>query len=329
MAKKSLFSRQTFAYKSAAMALFAAVVLMVLEHQNPKRTDGLRALAHAGMSPIYTVAEKLRFTGERAGLNLQSKESIHRENLALKAKLVQANFYLQKYAEMNAQNARLRGVLSAPAPVDGRVELAQVIGIDNNPLRQILVLNKGLNQGVYVGQTVLDDSGLMGQIINAYANSSRVMLLSDSQHAISVRMARTGLRAVLAGNGDSGSLDLQYVPNTADIQVGDKLVSTGLGQRFPEGYAVGEVSFVDHEGKYDFIKVRVKPEAQLYDSHYVLLHFPSNPIKLKRRLVRDNAVVLDDDVLLEADFAADHISNTTGEVELVDPPSEGAEEPTE
>lgn len=317
----SLFSKQSLAFKSVLLALFLALFFMVLEKQQVEASAKVRSAVHAAMSPIYTVAEKLRFTGSSFGMVLDSKQQLHRENLALKAELAQANLYLQKYAELSAQNARLRGVHDAPAPVDGRLEVAQVIGIDSNPLRQILVINRGKRQGVYVGQTVLDEAGLMGQVINAYSDSSRIMLLSDTQHAISVKVKRTGLRAIAAGSGDSGMLDLRYVPNTADIQVGDKLVSTGLGQRFPVGYAVGEVSFINRAQKGSFTQVQLKPAAKLSDSSYALLLRSAKPIKLTRKIDAQDDVMLNDDMLLEADFAADHQSNTTGEVVVAAKPS--------
>lgn len=307
----TLFSKQQLALKSTGLALFAAIVFMVVDKQNPDLTAGIREHVHAAMSPLYGIAEKTRYAQVSVSDTFTTKESLQRENIALKAKLAQANTYLQKYADLSAENARLRGLLNAPTALDGRVDIAAVIGIDNNPLRQTLVLNRGKNHGMYVGQTVLDEAGLMGQLINVYPNNSRAMLISDAQHSLAVKVKRTGMRAVVSGNGDSTSLNLQYVPNTADIQVGDKILSTGLGQRFPAGYMVGEVSYVDHIGKHEFLEVRVKPSANLQDDKYVMLLSPTKPIRLnKPQPLPEDGVIFSEDILLEADFAADHQSNT-------------------
>lgn len=307
----ALFSKQQFAFKSTVLALFVAAVLMVVDSQNSALLFGVREQIHAAMSPLYGVAEKTRYTKESVRAALTTKTSLRRENIALKAKLAQANAYLQKYADLSAENARLRGLLDAPLAVDGRTDIAAVIGVDNNPLRQILVLNRGRNHGVYVGQTMLDEAGLMGQIINVYPNNSRAMLLSDVQHSIAVTVQRTGQRAIVTGSGDSGSLHLQYVPNTADIQVGDNIVSSGLGQRFPSGYMVGRVSYIDRIGKSEFIKARVKPSSNLQDDSYVMLLSPNKKIRLNKPVLHpDDAIVFSEDVLLEADFAADHQANT-------------------
>lgn len=307
----TLFSKQKLALKSTGLALIVAAIFILLD--NPEITAGVRERVHAAMSPLYSIAEKTRYAQESTSRVFSTKQSIERENIALKAKLAQANVYLQKYADLSAENARLRGMLNAPKAVDGRAEIAAVIGIDNNPLRQIIVLNRGKNHGAYVGQTVLDEAGLMGQIINVYPNNSRAMLLSDSQHAIAVKVKRTGQRAVVTGNGDSSSLMMQYIPNTADIQVGDQVVSSGLGQRFPAGYTIGEVSYVDRIGKHEFLKIRVKPSANLQDDKYVMLLFPNQPIRLtKPELNPEDAIIFGEAVMPEVDFAADHQSNIIG-----------------
>lgn len=119
-----------------------------------------------------------------------------------------------------------------------------MIGTDADPLRHIIVINRGSNNKLKVGQTVLDDMGIMGQIIDVYPHSSRVMLLSDKEHSLSVRLEHTGMRAIVSGTGDLGRLKMEYVPTSANIKVGEKVYSSGLGQHFPAGYLVGTVSNV-------------------------------------------------------------------------------------
>lgn len=329
-----IFSKQKLAIRSTVIALFVAVLFMIIDTQKPELTLPIREKVHAAMSPIYAVAETSRFSKEKVKTTLTSKNSIIRENQALKAKLAQANVFLQKYASLSAENAQLRGLLEYPTPVDGRVEIVSVIGIDNNPLRQILVLNRGKKHGVYVGQTLLDQSGVMGQVINVYGTSSRAMLLSDGDHSISVKIERTGVRAVVTGNGDNGSLDLQYVPNTSDLQVGDQIVTSGLGQRFPAGYSVGVVSHIDRVNKHEFIKAKVKPSAKLTADNYVMLLYPNQKIemqvpddyfenlekerlakveaqnKLNKQLAKDPAKAKQVPQEELADTRADHQSNT-------------------
>ena len=180
---------------------------------------------------------------------------------------------LQKLSELSAENTRLRGLLNTPLIIDGRMEIAEVIGTDADPLRHIIIINRGSSSQLRVGQTVLDDQGIMGQIINVYPHSSRVMLLSDKEHSLSVRLESSGMRAIVTGTGDLGRLKMEYVPTSANIKVGDKVYSSGLGQHFPAGYLVGTVSKVMRHNTGEFAQIDVKPAAQLAGGHHVVVLF--------------------------------------------------------
>jgi rod shape-determining protein MreC len=195
----------------------------------------------------------------------------------MQAELLQARVRLQKLAELSAENTRLRGLLNTPLIIDGRMLISEIIGADSDPMRQILVINKGHMDGLLEGQTVLDDKGVLGQIVEVYPHSARVMLLSDKEHSVSVRVERTGMRGIVSGIGDSGQLLMQYVPNTADINVGDKVVTSGLGERYPAGYPVGTVSAVSRHSSGEFATVYVKPLAQLGGGQHVVVLF-SEPL---------------------------------------------------
>src|SRR5699024_4537749 len=148
---------------------------------------------------------------------------------------------VQKLAVLPPDNPRFRQLLNAAAEFNTKVLTAQIIGIDPDPSRQEVVVNKGTNDNIQVGQAVLDAKGLLGQVVEAGASFSRVLLVTDSSHALSVQINRNGVRAILAGIGQVDKLRLMYVPTTADVEVGDLLVSTGLDQRYPRGYPVGKI----------------------------------------------------------------------------------------
>ena len=135
---------------------------------------------------------------------------------------------------------------------------AEIISIDPNPNHRVFTLNKGLREGVTVGLPVLDAKGIMGQIVESTARLSSLMLISDSRHAIPVRVVRTGDRAILTGMGDNSRLRLDYLPESADIKVGDELVTSGLGDSFPAGYPVAMISDVKHQQGSEFTEAYAK-----------------------------------------------------------------------
>lgn len=266
-----LFSEQPIFAKKAAALLMVALVLMLLDASNPKWFQRVRALSHASMQPIYQLSLIPSFAGDWADGHLSSKEALRRDNLRLQAELTQARARLQSHDYLLAQNARLTGVLNVTEATNHEMMVAKVIGTDTNPLKQIVVLNKGTHDGVQIGQTVIDENGILGQILSAYPNTSRLLLITDEQQSVAVTVARTGQRAMVTGGGTPNSLSLDYIFKTSDVKVGDELISSGLGGRIPAGYKIGVVQSIDDTRTDNFADIAVKPAANFLNSSFVLI----------------------------------------------------------
>jgi len=126
---------------------------------------------------------------------------------------------------------------------------------------------------------VLDDKGLIGQTTHVGPWSVEVILITDPEHAVPVRVERTGLRTIAVGAGDTTSLALPYLPGNADLKVGDLLVTSGLGGVFPEGYPVARVTEVHRDAVQPLAQVRAAPLAHVdSDSEVMLVWFrPDHP----------------------------------------------------
>lgn len=268
--QKPLFIRMTIGF------LVGALILMLLDSKNPEWFAPLRGFSHASMQPIYQVSVGPSYAMEYAQGSLHSKEALRRENIRLQTELLQARAKLQRQDYLLAQNARLKGILSTTLSNQHDLLLAQVIGTDSNPLKQVVILNKGKNDGIEIGQTVIDENGILGQIINTYANTSRLLLITDEQQSVAVQVARTGQRAMVSGGGMPDSLNLDYIFKTADVKVGDELISSGLGGRIPAGYKVGTVSSIDTTRTDNFADIKVTPSADFLRSSYVLVLKPKD-----------------------------------------------------
>lgn len=213
----------------------------------------------------------------RAWNNLSAQFTSHSELLAenekLKAEALLMERRLQRLAALTEQNVRLRELLNSAALVDDEVLVSELIGVDPNPFTHRIIIDKGSRDGVFLGQPVLDARGLMGQVVEVMPYSSRVLLITDSNHNVPVQVNRNGLRVIASGTGNPESLELRHVADTADIKEGDLLVSSGLGQRFPAGYPVATVKEVIHDTGQPFAIVRAVPTAALNRSRYLLLVF--------------------------------------------------------
>ncbi|MBI43272.1 rod shape-determining protein MreC [uncultured Marinobacter sp.] len=238
------------------------------------RLSQVRSTIATGLAPVYWLGNApYQFADWASGLFV-SKDELQQENEDLRARLLILERRALKYAALAAENNELRRLMNSAEVLDDRVIVAEVVGVSPDPYSHEVVINKGLRDGVTPGQAILDAHGLMGQVVQASQLTSRVLLLSDSSHAVPVEVVRNGLRAILLGTGNPDALDLVHVPDTADIREGDLLVSSGLGGRFPRGYPVAEVSRISKEPGEPFVSIQATPKAELNQSRLVLVVFP-------------------------------------------------------
>lgn len=195
------------------------------------------------------------------------------ENKQLTARNLVLELKMQRLSALEAENVNLRELLNASEQIDGRVLVTSVIALDPDPFSQQVLINKGGEDGVFIGQPVLDAYGLLGQVIDVLPYSALVMMIADANHAIPVQVNRNGVRSIAVGTGALDELELTHVSTTADIVEGDLLVSSGLGERYPRGYPVATVTKVENVPGQSFAVVKAKPSAHLDRSRYLLLVF--------------------------------------------------------
>ncbi|WP_266097069.1 rod shape-determining protein MreC [Marinobacter salinisoli] len=242
------------------------------------KLSSVRSTLGTALAPVYWLGNAPQeFSDWFSGLFV-NKEDLQQENEDLRARLLILERRALKYAALASENNELRRLMNSSEVLDDRTILAEVVGISPDPYSHEIVINKGLRDGLREGQAVLDAHGLMGQVVQTSQITSRVILVSDSSHAVPVEVVRNGLRAILLGNGNTDTLELVHVPDTADVQEGDLLVSSGLGGRFPRGYPVAEVSRITKEPGEPFVSIEAAPRAELNQSRLVLVVFsPVDP----------------------------------------------------
>ncbi len=228
------------------------------------------------VTPLHYVAELPGRGLDVVGGLFESRNQLQRENARLQEQLLIQQYQLQKLEHLTAENRRLNELLNASTAVKEDVVRVEMVGESPDPFAKRILIGKGSTDGVYIGQAVFDAYGLMGQVVEVAPLTSWVLLITDPQHATPVQINRNGMRAIASGTRDSlHLLNLDNIPNTADVQVGDELVTSGLGERFPAGYKVGVVSSVTNDPGKPFATVVVNPTAQIDRSRNLLLAFDS------------------------------------------------------
>ena len=266
----------------ARFLLFSVVslALMVLDH----RDDHLSRLRQAFSVLVYPIQMSVNLplkSWQWASISFADRAELLSENAELKVEQLSYNVRLQRMAALEAENTRLRAILDSSARVGDRVLVAQILAVDLDPYRQRFWINRGLGDGVFVGQALLDANGVAGQIVRVEPFTSEAVLISDADHAVPVSVNRNGLRTIVVGTGDSGRLSLPYLTNSADIMPGDLLVSSGLGGVFPSGYPVGWVLDVHRRPGQSFAEVIAEPAAELDRDREVLLVWTPEDIEQK------------------------------------------------
>lgn len=233
--------------------------------------DGVRGWLMAGAEPIQRLAAlpaqlwRGVSEGTRSRSDMQNELALlGQENLLLKAQM-------QTFWSLQEENRRLRAALNAAQPMEQDFLLAETIPVEGDARRQLVLVNRGSQDGVFVGQAALMAEGLLGQVLHVGPRTAEILLLTDDTHALPVRIARTGQRAIAQGTGDGGRMEILYLPNNADVLEGDVLVSSGLGGIFPAGYPVATVSTITESAGGDFASISARPLAPVDDVREVLL----------------------------------------------------------
>jgi rod shape-determining protein MreC len=257
--------------------LAMAMVLMVLDHRNGWLWR-LRYATAIVVDPVYHLASLPADGMHALSVAFADRRMLTEQNQRLREDLLLANAKLNRMAAVAQQNQRLKELLDTQHSLDLHVQMARVIGVDLGAYRHRMMINLGARDGIKPGQPVIDAHGVMGQIIDVLPNSASVMLVTDPDHAMPVVVERTGLRTIAYGSRTGEQLTLPTVPMAADIRAGDKLLTSGLGGRFPEGFPVGEVTNVGPAASGMFLEAKANTSADLDRSDEVLvLHDLAEP----------------------------------------------------
>ena len=250
--------------------LALTIALVILDHRGGWLSQ-VRAQANVVTQPLWWLAGLPGRLTTRVQDDAATRTGLIEENRRLRNEMLVANARLARLQTAAADNAQLRALLGVKTARGLDVQLAPILDIDLAPGRQRLVLDAGSRAGATVGQAVIDAGGLMGQIIETTPAHATVLLLTDPDHAVPVVVARNGVRLIVYGRGRSDLLELADVPLNSGVQVGDMLVTSGLGGRFPAGFPVGKVAALRPDDSHAFLVGDVTPAARLDRGRDVLL----------------------------------------------------------
>ena len=272
-----MFGKTSSPIRQLLTVVLAAGSLMVVDSYTTWLSP-LYKVADNVVRPLYWITNIPEGIQDWGKISVISRGVLEQDNLRMQQESLIHLGQLQRMSELAAENVRLRQLLNATELLMDSVLVTEVIGVSPNPRGHTVTIDRGRDDGVYVGQPLLDAEGLMGQITTVYSGHSIALLITDSTHALPVQVLRNGVRSIAEGVSDFNRMTLRFVSPTADIIEGDQLVSSGLGGLFPVGYPVGVVTSIKQKPGAIFVDIDVDPSAQLDRSRHLLLVFTTGDL---------------------------------------------------
>jgi len=252
------------------LVLICSGALIFFDHKMAS-FETARGYLQSLVSPLQYIANTPKLLMTWGSANLITRQQLMTENDQLRE---QQLFFHEQTMELDIvrrENQRLRLLLASPVRGETKKVFAEILSVDSDPYSLQVVINRGANDGVVEGQPVIDEKGVVGQILHVGANSSRVLLLSDITHAVPVRVKRNGLRLIASGSGMVDRLVHNFVTKSDDVKEGDLLVTSGLGGKYPEGYPVSRVTSIRTDESREFARIYSQPVAEIDRLRYMLL----------------------------------------------------------
>ena len=192
---------------------------------------------------------------------VDSQGNLARENADLRLQHSNYAIQLQQLEVLKLENTQLRKLSDVSEHADYPMQMAEIVYVERDIFKRKVFVDKGSQKNVLAGQAVIDETGVIGQVTRVYPWLSEVTLITDKDHAVTIQIMRTGLRAVVFGSGDISTLSLRYMPSSSDIQIGDVLVTSGIDGTYPPGIPVAKIIRIERDPAYPFAQVLCSPQA--------------------------------------------------------------------
>lgn len=248
----------------------AAIALMIADHRFRALETvrlSLSVLAH----PVQQLAALPSQALGRVADYFANQDRLLRENQELKARVLEQSAAAQETRLLRAEQEHLLAMSPAKSRYATGGMLAEVLYSARNPFTRKVVIDKGLKDAISSGMPVIDGQGVVGQVTNVGTFTSEVTLVTEKDQSVPVMLVRNGLRAIAVGSGKDGSIDVPFMPVSADIQNGDVFVTSGIDGTYPPGLLVAQVTSVEKNAAYVFAKIAAKPAAGVVSHRYVMV----------------------------------------------------------
>ena len=265
------FRQNQFTPLKLLFYLTLSIIFLVLDN-NYAISNKVRFNTSYIIEPIYTISAWPSSIYNNISKHFDSKKDLIKKNELLEKKIIIQSGIIQKIPSLQKENKRLKELLNSSTTTNSlKILIAELIKVNLSPFSNKLIINKGKENNLYLGQVAIDSLGLLGQVSEINKDFSVITLISDPGHALLAVNARTNKRIVVSGIGDNRKLKAIYIPLNEDVKQGDILITSGLDNIFPEGYLIGQITKVEKNLNQNFQDVDIVPSSSLSSNREVML----------------------------------------------------------
>lgn len=257
------FVRRNRIVLTSGFLLVFSLLLVSASLRAPRPRDPLSVMLLEGMRPLQLLVSGSERALAQVWNNYVNLVGVRAENEALKGRIRQLEDDARQVAQLREANQRLSELLGFRAGLEGQAQVAQVSGRDPVALFQSLTIDKGERDGITKGFAVLSSNGLVGQVVATSAHAARVLLITDHNSGVDALVERSRARGIIAGALSDGCV-MKYLQRGEDVNVGDRVATSGLDGIFPKGIPIGEVTKVsrNHRGMLQMAEIRPAVEFE-------------------------------------------------------------------
>ena len=247
-----------------------AIFLMALDHRGHYLDRFHHTVRQVTEPMLMAIDAPIQWMGHLSAWS-QSTQALLKESARLEEALRQQQASVLTSDALARENDELRALLGLEASVGQEFITARVLSVDLSPFSHRFVIDRGRGDGLSSGLPVVDQGGLIGQVDSVSAMTASVILITDPDHALPVRVARTGDVTLAYGGGLESDLSLPDLPMNIDLEPGDELVTSGLGGIFPPGLPVARVERINRPEGQSFAVATATPRGQHDRSRFVIV----------------------------------------------------------
>lgn len=235
-----------------------------------KAIDLVRDYVNVGLRPLEYVMQLPRNLLTVSDAYLTTRATLAAENTELKQRQIELTLLANQSELLRVENQNLRQLFNLQKETTYKTLPVEILYNPSNPISQRVIIDRGANDGLKLGNPIASDSGILGQVVRLYAGSAEVSLLEDRDFAVPVQVARNGLRAAVFGTGRGSLLELRYLPVASDLEVGDVLLTSGIDGTYPPGFAVAMIARIERNADKNTANVFCVPVAGINTNRQAL-----------------------------------------------------------